>query len=151
MKILRYSELIELPTFEERFNYLRLDGSVCEETFGGSRYLNQSFYNSSEWKLFKNSIIVRDKGCDLAIEDRPISKPAKARTNRYGIYIHHLNPITIEDLINRSDKVFDPENVVCCSFSTHQAIHYGTDSLITPSKPTERTPFDTAPWRKESK
>lgn len=149
-KVLTYSELVKIPTFEERFEYLKLDGTVADITFGGSRYLNQLLYNSAEWRAFKNAIILRDNGCDLGIADRPISKPTMSKSNRYGIYVHHLNPLTIDDLVNKSVKIFDPENVICCSFSTHQAIHYGSMSQLTPSKVPERTPFDTAPWRKES-
>ena len=150
-KILTYSEMIKLPTFEERFNYLKLNGSVGDMTLGGSRYLCQNLYRSTEWRSFKNVIILRDKGCDLVIMDRPISRSALSKSNKDGIYIHHLNPLTIEDFKTMSSRIFDPENVVCCSFMTHQAIHYGTESLLTPSKIVERTPFDTVPWRKESR
>lgn len=147
-----YSELITLKSFEERFEYLKLSGGVGIKTFGTERYLNQNFYRSPEWKSFRNEIIIRDNGCDLAVLDREIVKPSlisESDKRKYGIYIHHLNPITIEDIINHSGCVFDPENVVCCSFKTHQAIHYGDMSQLTPSKPTERKPFDTCPWRKE--
>lgn len=147
-----YSKLITLQTFEERFEYLKLSGAVGAKTFGVERYLNQNFYRSVEWKSFRNEIIIRDNGCDLGVLDREIIKPtliSESDKRKYGIYIHHINPITIDDIINHSDCVFDPDNVICCSFKTHQAIHYGDMSQLTPSKPTERKPFDTCPWRKE--
>lgn len=135
-----YSELITLPTFEERFEYLKLSGVVGGFTFGGSRYLNQIFYNTSEWKSAKQKVIIRDNGCDLGIEDRII---------RGRLYVHHINPITIDDVIQRNPCLFDPENLICVSFNTHQAIHYSDASLLTPSKPVERKPNDQCPWRKE--
>lgn len=135
-----YSELIQLPTFEERYNYLKLDGSVSALTFGHERYLNQVFYHTDEWRFAKREAIIRDNGCDLAHPDRPIVGK---------IFVHHLNPITIEDVRRRSPKLFDPDNLVCCSFNTHQAIHYGDWSLLMPSIPLERKPNDQSPWRKE--
>lgn len=137
MGIRRYSELIKIPTFEERFEYLRMKGFVGDQTFYGQRYLNQRFYQSEEWMSIRRQIILRDNGCDLAISSRPINSK---------IYIHHLNPITIDDLRFMSGRVIDPENLICCSFYTHQAIHYGNkDSL--PIGPIERKPNDQAPWR----
>jgi hypothetical protein len=138
-KIIRtYSELITLPTFEERFEYLRLDGRVGEETFGHDRYLNQLFYSSGEWKNFRNEIIVRDMGCDLGISDREIQGL---------IVIHHINPITIDDIRNRRlDVLLNPDNVICTSSITHKAIHYGDTSLLI-LMPIERSRNDTCPWR----
>ena len=137
MSIRTYSELITIPTFEERFEYLQLKGSVGKDTFGYDRYLNQVLYRSPEWKRLRNQIIIRDGGCDLACDD-------------YDIYdkvlIHHLNPITVEDILARSRKVFDPDNLVCVSHNTHNAIHYGdVDLLVT--GPIIRTKNDTCPWR----
>ena len=137
MSIRTYSELITLPTFMERFEYLKLGGAVGEETFGFERYLNQSFYRSSEWKSVRREVIIRDLGNDLALEDYTI---------RSRIYIHHMNPITSEDIIKHSDMIFDIESLVCCSFNTHQAIHYGCIDML-PQDPIERKPFDTCPWR----
>lgn len=137
MSIKTYSELITIPTFEERFEYLQLKGSVGKDTFGYDRHLNQVLYRSPEWKRLRNQIIIRDCGCDLACEG-------------YDIYdkvlIHHLNPITVEDVLARSRKVFDPDNLVCVSHNTHNAIHYGdVDLLVT--GPIIRTKNDTCPWR----
>ena len=132
-----YSELIQLPTFDERFNYLRLDGVVGKDTFGFDRYLNQQFYRSSEWKRIRNRVIVRDNGCDLGIDDYEI----------HGrILIHHMNPISIEDLQHMSDLLMNSEYLICVSHRTHNAIHYGDESLIV-TAPIERTQNDTCPWR----
>ena len=132
-----YSELIRLPTFEERFDYLRLDGVVGKDTFGFDRYLNQQFYRSSEWKRIRNQVIVRDNGCDLGIDDYEI----------HGrILIHHMNPISIEDLQHMRDLLMNPEYLICVSHRTHNAIHYGDDSLIV-TAPIERSQNDTCPWR----
>lgn len=137
MSIKRYSELIKLSTFEERFEYLKIGGYVGDQTFYGQRYLNQRFYQSEEWQSIRRKIIMRDLGCDLADPLRPINSK---------IYIHHLNPITIDDLQYMSGRVTDSENLICCSFYTHQAIHYGNkDSL--PISPVERKPNDQSPWR----
>ena len=133
-----YTECISLPTFEERFEYLKLSGGVGMETFGSSRYLNQIFYGTPEWKKIRRDVIARDEGCDLAYQDRPINTK---------IYIHHINPITIDDILNRKESLFDLENLISVSFNTHNAIHYGDKSLLIPSSPTERKPFDQAPWR----
>lgn len=132
-----YSELIKLPTFEERYRYLKLGGTVGENTFGHARYLNQIFYQSPEWRRFRRDVIVRDNGCDLAM-------PGWTITDK--IYIHHLNPITLEDIERRNPSILDPENAVAVSFGTHQAIHYGDESLLSIGF-TERTPNDTIPWR----
>lgn len=132
-----YSELMKLDTYRDRYEYLRLGGSVCDTTFGGSRYLNQVLYSSPEWKKFRRDIILRDNGCDLGCKDRPIDT---------RVYIHHINPITPEDIKNRNFNVFDPENVICCSREAHQAIHYGDESMLSIDVP-ERKPNDTCPWR----
>ena len=132
-----YSELITLPTFEERFEYLRLNGTVGSETFGHDRYLNQTLYRSPEWKRFRHKIIIRDNGCDLACEGYEIYEK---------VLIHHINPITIKDILERNPMVFDPENVVCTILNTHNAIHYGDESLIIKA-PITRSKNDTCPWR----
>ncbi len=135
-----YSELSRLKTFEERFNYLRESQVVGESIFGSHRWLNQSFYNSYEWRTsIRNMVIVRDNGCDLGVPGKEIILPDR-------IYIHHINPLSIEDLEDMNELVTDPEYLICCSFNTHQAIHYGDSSLL--SKPvTERKPNDTCPWK----
>ena len=134
-----YSKLIKLPTFEERFDYLKLSNGVGIETFGAERYLNQTIYWSAEWKRVRRDVIIRDNGCDLGIEDRPIQK---------GVFVHHINPITVEDIIKRSKKVFDMNNLITVSFDTHQAIHYGNKDQLIPSMPIERKPNDQCPWKK---
>lgn len=137
MIIRTYSELITLPTFEERYQYLRLGGKVGEDTFGFDRYLNQAFYKSKEWLSIRDHVIVRDNGCDLAMEDREI----------HGrILIHHMNPITKEDILHRSDILLNPEYLICTIKNTHDAIHYGDESLLI-TAPIERTKNDTCPWR----
>ena len=134
-----YSELITLPTFEERYRYLRLDGTVGEETFGYDRYLNQVFYTSKLWRDFRRDIIVRDLGCDLGISDREIGGL---------ILIHHLNPISLDDILKRNLEVLvNQENAICVSHNTHQAIHYGDESLLI-TAPIERSKNDTCPWRR---
>lgn len=139
--IKRYSELITLPTFEERFRYLRLDAKVGNETFGSRRYFNQKFYRSREWQEFRDRIITRDNGCDLGIKGFEIGGQ---------IIIHHLNPITYDDILSMAPYVLDPENVICTKLSTHNAIHYGDEkSLMLP--PAERRKNDTCPWRKCTK
>lgn len=133
-----YSELITFLTFEERYRYLRLKGFVGRETFGHDRYLNQVLYRSPEWKRFRREIILRDNGLDLGCEGFDI----------FGrVLVHHIDPITVEDVLNRHPKIFDPENVICCSHNTHQAIHYGDENLL-PLLPVDRRPNDTCPWRK---
>lgn len=133
----RYSELINIPTYEERFKYLQLKGAVGNDTFGYDRYLNQILYNSPEWKRLRNQIIIRDNGRDLGCEGYEI----------YGrILIHHMNPITVEDVVSRDPIVFDPENLICVSHNTHNAIHYGDENLLIMA-PVERTKNDTCPWR----
>ena len=138
MSIKTYSDLIKLETFEERYQYLRLNGKIGEETFGFDRYLNQIFYKSYEWKRIRNSVILRDKGCDLGIDDREIGG---------RIYIHHMNPITKNDILNRTEVLLNPEYLISVSKNTHDAIHYGDESLLILST-IERTENDTCPWRK---
>lgn len=132
-----YRELSKLKTFDERFKYLQLYGQIGKETFGYNRYLNQQFYLSKEWKEVRRLVIVRDNGCDLGISDRII-------TGR--IYIHHMNPITIDDLIHGSDLMLNPEYLISASTMTHEAIHYGDERLLI-SDYVERSPYDTCPWR----
>lgn len=138
MKIRTYSELIQLPTFEERYQYLRLGGRVGEETFGFDRYLNQIFYKSKEWLALRDEIIVRDNGCDLGIEGRDIHE---------RILIHHMNPISKEDILNRSDFLLNPEYLICTIKNTHDAIHYGDEGLLI-TIPRERSRYDTCPWKR---
>ena len=131
-----YPNLIQYKTFRQRFNYLKLDGVVAHATFGGKRYLNQALYRSEEWKRIRREVILRDDGCDLGLPDFPI----------YGtVLVHHINPITPEDIQQRTPVVFDMDNLITVSFDTHNAIHYGDYSLITKDV-VERTPFDTTPW-----
>lgn len=132
-----YSELLTIPTFEERYRYLRINGSVGEDTFGNERYLNQVLYTSGEWRKFRRKIILRDNGCDLACAGFEI--PVR-------IIVHHINPITVEDVLEKKQKVFDPDNVVCTSYNTHLAIHYGDKDLLVVA-PIERSRNDTCPWR----
>lgn len=139
MKTKTYTELSTLQTFKERFRYLKLNGVVGEDTFGGRRYLNQKFYQTStEWKQFRHKIIVRDDGCDLGIPGREIKGP---------IYIHHIEPLTPADFLNGTDALLNPDNAICTSFRTHQAIHYGDESILF-DIPIERTKNDTCPWKK---
>lgn len=133
-----YSELITLPTFEERYRYLRLRGAVGEDTFGFDRYLNQKFYRSVEWKRIRDFVIVRDMGCDLGIEDRVIHGK---------ILIHHINPITSNDIKYVTDALLNPEFLICVSHSTHNAIHYGDEDLLI-KDPIVRTKNDTCPWKR---
>lgn len=133
-----YSELIKIDSFEERFKYLSLVGIVGETTFGGHRYLNQILYQTDKWKKdTRREVILRDNGCDLAHEDYPIQG---------SIYIHHINPITIDDILEERPCVFDLENLISTSFRTHNAIHYGTEDLLLKGF-VERKKNDTCPWR----
>ena len=138
MIIKSYSELIKIPTYKERFEYLKLDGIVGKDTFGYDRYLNQAFYNSPEWRRFRRGMIIRDNGCDLACEGYEI---------RGKIILHHINPLTQDDLISRRrDVLFDPENIICVTHNTHNAIHYGDANLLI-TGPIERVANDTCPWK----
>lgn len=137
-KIIRsYTALLRLPTFLERFEYLKLSSKVGESTFGYERYLNQVFYCSPEWRRFRDEVIIRDMGLDLGVEGYTIPD---------RIEIHHINPITIDDIENRSSLLMDMDNVICTSSRTHKAIHYGDDSLL-PKDPVIRMPNDMCPWR----
>lgn len=132
-----YSELIQLPTFKERYEYLRLGGMVGQDTFGFDRYLNQKFYRSPEWKRIRRDVIIRDEGRDLAMEGYELQG---------NIFVHHMNPISPDNLLNVDDWILNPEFLVCVSKRTHDAIHFGDVSLL-PSLPTERTPNDMCPWK----
>lgn len=132
-----YEELITYKTFEERYSYLRLIGKVGAETFGYDRYMNQMFYRSKEWKRIRDIIILRDNGCDLGVEGYEI---------RDKVLIHHMNPISVDDIKNASEYLMNPRYLITVSFNTHQAIHYGTQlNLLT--NPIERRPNDTSPWK----
>lgn len=133
-----YSELSCLQTFRERFEYLRLDGIVGVETFGFDRYLNQVFYNSDEWKAVRKTVIIRDNGCDLGMDGYDIHGK---------IIVHHMNPFSIDDVLHRKEELLDPEFLISTVLNTHNAIHYGDESLL-PSAPIVRTRNDTCPWRK---
>jgi len=137
MLIRTYTELIQLKTFEERYEYLRLGGIVGQDTFGFDRYLNQRFYRSPEWKQIRRDVIIRDEGRDLAMEGYELYK---------GIYVHHMNPITVKDLVDVTDWLLNPEYLVCVSKRTHDAIHFGDKSLL-PELPKERTLNDMCPWK----
>lgn len=139
MIIRTYSELIKLPTYEERFRYLKLNGSVGRETFGFDRHLNQKLYQRSpKWKSSRDYVIIRDNGCDLAMEGHEI----------HGrIIVHHMNPITIDDIVNDRDIIYDPEFLISTIHNTHNAIHYGDENLLIIA-PIERTRNDTCPWRR---
>lgn len=139
MKMIRaYSELITFPTFEERYRYLRLEGKVGEDTFGFDRWLNQSFYKDPEWRAIRDKIIIRDNGCDLGIPGREIYS---------RIIVHHMNPITKDDILSRSAFLLNPEYLICTVKNTHDAIHYGDEGLLIKA-PIERTKNDTCPWRR---
>ena len=131
-----YSELISTPHFQDRFNYLKLDGVVGDETFGYQRYVNQSFYRSTEWKEVRDYVISRDYGRDLAVPGREIYDM---------VLVHHMNPITNQDILNRNPDILDPEFLVCVSHDTHNAIHYGDRTKLVPVV-LERTPGDTKLW-----
>lgn len=134
-----YSELIQLSTAEDRFKYLKIAGIVGRSTFGFNRHLNQAFYTSREWRDFRREMILRDQGCDMALPGREIPEGSV-------LVLHHINPLTLEDVEEGSSALFDPENVVCVSDRTHQAIHFGDTSLMV-FGPTVRTPNDTCPWK----
>lgn len=132
-----YTELSRLQTFEERFLYLMLNGKVGGSTFGSHRYLNQRWYTSNEWIRIKDYIISRDNGCDLGIEGREINR---------NIIIHHINPITIDDIVNHTYALTDPDNLISTVLRTHNAIHYGDDSILL-LEPIQRSKNDTCPWK----
>lgn len=132
-----YSELVKIPSFEARFEYLRLNGSVGEDTFGYDRYLNQLFYRSQKWKRIRDQVIIRDDGCDLGVDGYDIHS---------NVIIHHMNPITMEDIKSESEFLLNPEYLITTTHRTHNAIHYG-DMSILPARPIERRRNDTCPWR----
>lgn len=132
-----YHELIQYNTFLDRYNYLKLAGRVGEITFGYDRYLNQVLYRSRKWRRARDEVIIRDDGCDLGIDGFEINDL---------IIVHHINPITLEDIEEEHEWIFDPEYLICCSKRTHNAIHYGDESLL-PRLPVERRPYDTCPWK----
>lgn len=134
-----YAELSHISDFEGRYNYLKIQGQVGLEKFGYDRYLNQKFYTSPEWERVRNEVIVRDNGCDMGLEGYPI---------KGNIYIHHIEPLTLEDVQNNSFKMLDPNNLVCVSHATHNAIHYGDATIVRDKTVVERTPNDTCPWKK---
>lgn len=131
-----YSELITFPTMKERFRYLKIGGSIGEITFGFDRYLNQALYTSKEWRELRHHIIKRDEGNDMALDGWSIGD---------RIVIHHINPLTIDDVDSRNPDIFNPEYLVCVSLNTHNAIHFGDESLL-PKPLVERRPWDTCPW-----
>lgn len=133
-----YSELVRLSTFEERFRYLKLGGLVGKDTFGFDRYLNQEFYRSKEWKEIRDFVIVRDNGCDLGMDGYEIVG---------RIYIHHMNPITVNDIVHSSDFLLNPDYLICVSHNTHNAVHYGDEDLLV-TVPVERRKNDTCPWKR---
>lgn len=134
-----YLELSTISTFDDRFKYVKLDGTVGKDTFGFDRYLNQQFYKSKEWKKLREQIIIRDNGCDLGVAGHEISGK---------IYIHHLNPLSPDDIIESTEKLFDPNNLICVSAETHNAIHYGDESILNKHEVIERQPGDTCPWKR---
>ena len=132
-----YSELISLPTFEDRYRYLQLNGAVGKDTFGFDRYINQQFYRSKEWQRIRDEVVIRDNACDLGMEGYEI----------HGrIYVHHMNPIMVQDIQSNSDYLMNPEFLICTTHRTHNAIHYGDENLLARA-PIERTKNDTCPWR----
>lgn len=135
-KLRTYSELMSIDSFEERYEYLRIGGVVGRSTFGFDRYLNQMLYTSDRWLAVRDEVIIRDNGCDLADEDHEISS---------AIYVHHMNPLTPEDIEEMNDDIFNPEFLICTSLNTHNAIHFGDESLL-PKPPVQRRPGDTKLW-----
>lgn len=132
-----YSDLRQIDSFKEKYLYLKLNGRVGEETFGYDRWVNQTLYKSQKWKRTRNEIIIRDNGCDLGMDGYELDS---------FIMVHHMNPITLEDIEEERDIIFDPENLICCSSRTHKAIHFGDESLL-PKEPIIRTPGDTCLWK----
>lgn len=133
-----YTDLSKIDSYKERYRYLKLSGEVGKETFGWDRYLNQKFYSSAEWKKVRDMVIIRDDGCDMGLKDYPI---------KGKVMIHHMNPITEKDIYLKKDYILDPEYLVCVSYDTHNAIHYGDESLLA-SDPVMRKPNDTCPWKR---
>lgn len=149
MKMIRtYSELKTLSTFEERFQYLQLNGAVGKETFGFDRYFNQKFYTSPEWRAIRDQIIIRDNCCDLGVEGYEIPDLIiKGKRVRPKIFIHHMNPVMLTDIETKSDILMNPEYLITTTLDTHNAIHYGDASLLV-SAPIERSKNDTCPWKR---
>lgn len=137
-EIRTYTNLSKIKDFMDRFEYLSLKGVVAEETFGFDRYLNQRFYRSREWRQLRSKIIVRDNGCDLGVPGHEIFD---------HIFIHHMNPLKLDDIVNSTDYLLNPEYLICVSRTTHNAIHFGDESLLPSNELVERTPNDTCPWR----
>lgn len=137
MRIRCYKDLKSLQGLIDRYNYLKIGGCVGASTFGFDRYLNQAFYKSREWRDVRDVVILRDNACDLGVEGYDIVK---------GLVVHHMNPITIDDILSRKDWIFDPNYLICVSDRTHKAIHYGDERLL-PQDPIDRRPGDTCPWR----
>lgn len=135
-----YTELTRLKSFEDRFRYLKLGGAVAHSTFGGSRYINQEFYRSATWMEVRDYVIVRDEGFDLGVKLEDYKIPGT-------IIVHHMNPITIDDIVNQTDNLLNPEYLISTRLRTHNAIHYGDESILRPDF-IERSPWDTCPWRK---
>lgn len=133
-----YSEMLSYDNFDDRFEYLKLNGNVAEDTFGYNRFINQQFYKSKEWKRVRDQVIVRDNGCDLGIQDKPINGK---------IYIHHMNPLVLDDISFSTDNLLDPEYLVCVSMNTHNALHYGNINNVKSNIIIERQPNDTCPWK----
>ena len=131
-----YDEMIKLPTFKQRYEYLKLAGRVGESTFGEARHVNQSFYRSQRWRATRDKVIIRDNACDLSFDGYSINDM---------VIVHHMNPITLEELENDSDSLYDPRYLVCCTDATHRAIHYGDENQLV-SAPVERVPGDTRLW-----
>ena len=138
MDIKTYSQMMQLSTFDERFDYLKLNGKVCGETFGFDRYLNQQFYKSPEWKKIREQVIIRDNGCDLGIPGMEIGG---------NIYVHHMNPLSAE-MLDDTELLLNPEYLICVSMTTHNAIHYGDKALAHKNDIVDRKANDTCPWRK---
>ena len=137
-KIRTYNELVQYHSYEDRFRYLKLSGVVANETFGFDRYLNQRFYKSAEWRRVRDQVIIRDNGCDLGVPGKEI----------FGtIIVHHMNPISIEDIEKNPEILFDPNYLICVSLETHNALHYGDESILEKETIAERRPGDTTPWR----
>lgn len=132
-----YSEAIQISDFLDRFHYLQLHGEVGRDTFGFDRWLNQRFYHDPSWRKVRNECIIRDEGCDLAHADRPIYK---------NLIVHHIDPITKDDVVNRDPKLFDLNNLICVSSITHRALHYGDEKSIM-FEPIVRAKNDMCPWR----
>ena len=135
-RIKSYSELCKIKSFEDRYTYLKLNGKVGEATFGFDRYLNQLLYTSKRWRKVRDEVIIRDNGCDLGVNGYEINDK---------IIVHHMNPITIEDIEEERDEIFDPDYLICVSEMTHKAIHYGDERLL-PKLPIKRYPGDTKLW-----